>query len=148
MKRLLAASALALTVLAGSQQPASAWCNVKFGIGLNFECQTGNNCLLWGVYRNGQVPDGYGFMPPPPALVPGPSDFHAPAPTPVHSSIMPQYYPAPYTAPTSVASTPSYPTNAPASYTYPASYYPSYPATYYPMSYSYYGTYGSFSYGQ
>src|SRR5947207_1787016 len=59
MKKLIAASVLALLVLASSQQSASAWCNFKFGVGLNFEYSGGNNCLLWGLHRSGQVPDGY-----------------------------------------------------------------------------------------
>ncbi len=56
MKRFLMMGALALGVVALSQQHASAW--IKFNIGFNISFESGNNCWLWGLFRNGQVP-GY-----------------------------------------------------------------------------------------
>jgi hypothetical protein len=54
MKKFLIAGALALIVAGFSQQPASAWINCHFGIGFNWNWQSGGNNLLWGVFRNGQ----------------------------------------------------------------------------------------------
>jgi hypothetical protein len=54
MKKFLTAGVLALTVAACSHQQASAWINCKFGIGLNWNWQSGGNNMLWGVFRNGQ----------------------------------------------------------------------------------------------
>jgi hypothetical protein len=56
MKKFFLMSAAALLALGLSQQQASAWANFKFGIGLNICYTSGNNCLLWGLVRNGQVP--------------------------------------------------------------------------------------------
>jgi hypothetical protein len=85
MKKLMAASVLALLVLASSQQSASAWCHCKFGVGLNFEFSSGNNCCLWGAFRNGPTPDGWGpLCGPGGGPVAGPmADWYAPAPTPL-----------------------------------------------------------------
>src|SRR6516165_8253943 len=81
MKKLMAASVLALLVLASSQQSASAWCHCKFGVGLNFEFSSGNNCCLWGAFRNGPTPDGWGpLCGPGGGPVAGPmADWYAPA---------------------------------------------------------------------
>ncbi len=55
----LAALGLGLVI----DRPADAWVNSKFSIGLNWHRQSGGNNLLWGVFRNGQVPgpEGGGF---------------------------------------------------------------------------------------
>jgi hypothetical protein len=63
MKKFVGIFALALAL--ASQQQASAWVNARFGVGLNIQYQSGNNCWLWGALRNGQVPgaesfDGFG----------------------------------------------------------------------------------------
>src|SRR5436190_14703955 len=56
MKRILTAGILALTLTAMAEQEASAWVNNKFGIGLNWNWQSGGNNFLWGLFRNGQPP--------------------------------------------------------------------------------------------
>jgi hypothetical protein len=144
MKKLLATSLLALTVLAGTEQSASAWCHFKFGIGLNMEFSSGNNCTAWGLFRNGQYPDGMGYP-----MFAGPmSDWYAPAPAPVSPTPDPKtprpgssygapgsgyaagYYPAPYYYPQA---------GYYANYQYGAYRYASYPSAnpfnYYLMSY-------------
>jgi hypothetical protein len=65
MKKILLASLLALPLLAVSQQRASAWCQFKFGVGLNLEGSSGGNCLAWGLWKSDQPPPpaGYGFGP-------------------------------------------------------------------------------------
>jgi hypothetical protein len=60
MRKFSIAGLLALSALAGSQQPASAWVNARFGIGLDFSWQSGGNNLLWGLWSNGQVPGPWG----------------------------------------------------------------------------------------
>lgn len=56
MKKVLAAGLLAIGLIAISQTQASAWTNSRFGIGLNWERQTGGNGFGWGLYHNGQPP--------------------------------------------------------------------------------------------
>lgn len=56
MKKILVLGALALSIGLLSEQPASAWVNAKFGVGLNWNWQSGGNNFLWGVFRNGQPP--------------------------------------------------------------------------------------------
>jgi hypothetical protein len=56
MKKILAIGILAVTAIAFSQQQASAWVNTRFGVGLNWEYQSGGNTFGWGLYRNGQPP--------------------------------------------------------------------------------------------
>jgi hypothetical protein len=53
MKKLLGIGALALALVAVSAPKASAWTNFHFGIGLDISYQAGNNCFLWGLWRNG-----------------------------------------------------------------------------------------------
>ena len=65
MKKALAIGILAITAIALSQQQASAWVNTRFGIGPNWEYQSGGNNWGWGAFRNGQPPGpealgGYG----------------------------------------------------------------------------------------
>ena len=56
MKRILTLGVLALGLVLGSQQQASAWVNFKFGAGVNWNWQSGNNCVLWGLWHGGEVP--------------------------------------------------------------------------------------------
>lgn len=56
MKKILVLGALALSIGLLSEQPASAWVNCKFGVGLNWNWQSGGNNFLWGAFRNGQPP--------------------------------------------------------------------------------------------
>ena len=56
MNRILTLGVLALGLILGSQQQASAWCNFKFGAGVNWNYQSGNNCFLWGLCRSGEIP--------------------------------------------------------------------------------------------
>ncbi len=66
MKQLLAIGCAAILIGLACSGPADAWTNSKFSIGLNWSCQSGNNSLLWGAWRNGQIPeDGYGGGPGP-----------------------------------------------------------------------------------
>ena len=47
MKKILAIGILAIIAIAFSQQQASAWVNSRFGVGLNWDWQTGGNNFLW-----------------------------------------------------------------------------------------------------
>jgi hypothetical protein len=89
MKKIALAGLIALSMVALSQQQASAWVNSKFGIGLNWERQSGGNNFGWGAYRNGQVPG-------PEAWGNGPS-YGAAYAAPAHHSYaqMPQVYDVP-----------------------------------------------------
>ena len=59
MKKILGLC-LAAAVLAAVPQHASAWSNIRFGAGVNLHWQTADNNLLWGGFRNGQIPSPYG----------------------------------------------------------------------------------------
>ncbi len=76
MKKLLSMSLLTLCALAMTQQQAHAWMNAKFSIGLNWHIQSANNNVLWGLWKNGQVPGpeafGGGASPFPSGVGPGP----------------------------------------------------------------------------
>lgn len=61
MKKIVASGLLAFCLIAMSQQQASAWVNSKFGIGLNWDYQSGGNSVLWGLWRNGQPPGPEAF---------------------------------------------------------------------------------------
>ncbi len=132
MKKFTIVAMLALGTLALSQQPAPAWTNWKFGIGMNVAKQSGGNCLLWGVYRNGQPPGpDYG------SVYPGgptfyPQDF---VPFPAHVQ-GPAFEMNPATQP-AMANNQAYYYNQPnfQTVTFP-NYYPNY---YYPAAYYYYG---------
>ncbi|HZZ80487.1 MAG TPA: hypothetical protein VFE62_18430 [Gemmataceae bacterium] len=72
MKRIVIAGLAAVCVMALTQQQASAWVNSRFGVGLNWDIQSGGNSLGWGAWRNGQPPgpeawggQGYGGAPMP-----------------------------------------------------------------------------------
>ena len=56
MKRLVSLGLLAGCIVLASERPAQAWVNSKFSVGLNWNYQSGNNTLLWGLFRNGQAP--------------------------------------------------------------------------------------------
>ena len=74
MKKLLAFGLTAVVVALATTRPADAWVNCKFSVGLNWHFQSGNNSLLWGAYKNGQIPDfyGYGYGHPPHSVLGGP----------------------------------------------------------------------------
>jgi hypothetical protein len=65
MKKLITLSVLTACFTFTSTQQASAWSNIRFGAGVNLHWQTGDNNLLWGFFRNGQIPypagGGYGM---------------------------------------------------------------------------------------
>lgn len=82
MKKIVVTGLLAISMLALTQQQASAWINAKFGVGLNLGWQSGGNQVLWGAWSNGQVPGPEAFGVPQvfaaPLLqpyVPSPYDF-------------------------------------------------------------------------
>jgi hypothetical protein len=51
MKRTIVAMALAVGVVAASQQQASAWCKFNFGVGLNLGWECGGKCKTWTYNR-------------------------------------------------------------------------------------------------
>ncbi|MBI2806860.1 MAG: hypothetical protein HYX68_17920 [Planctomycetes bacterium] len=61
MKKFFASGMLAICLIALSQQQASAWINTRFGVGLNWQWQSGGNNLLWGAYRGAQPPGPEAF---------------------------------------------------------------------------------------
>jgi hypothetical protein len=63
MQKILSIGILAISAIACSQQQASAWVNSRFGIGFNWQVQSGGNNFLWGAFHNGQPPgpEAYGF---------------------------------------------------------------------------------------
>jgi len=61
MKKILSIGLLSLCALAITERQAEAWVNAKFSIGLNWSLQSGNNNILWGVFKNGQVPGPEAF---------------------------------------------------------------------------------------
>lgn len=61
MKKLLSMGLLTLCALAASEREAQAWVNAKFSVGLNWQLQSANNNVLWGVWKNGQVPGPEAF---------------------------------------------------------------------------------------
>jgi hypothetical protein len=77
MKKILSTGLLTLCALAITQQQAHAWLNAKFSVGLNWHIQSANNNVLWGLWKNGQVPGpeafgGGGGSPFPAGVGPGP----------------------------------------------------------------------------
>ena len=62
MKKLLSVGLLTVGVLAFCEQPAQAWVNSRFSIGLNWHHQSANTSALWGLWRSGQIPgpDAFG----------------------------------------------------------------------------------------
>jgi hypothetical protein len=61
MKRLLAIGLLTLCALIACERQAHAWVNAKFSVGLNWQLQSANNNVLWGAWKNGQVPGPEAF---------------------------------------------------------------------------------------
>src|SRR5262245_16845089 len=61
MKKLFSLGLLTVCALAVTERQASAWCNAKFSVGLNWHIQSANNNFLWGLYKNGQVPGPEAF---------------------------------------------------------------------------------------
>ncbi len=99
MKKFFALGFLTLALVTVSHQQAHAWSNVKFGAGVNLQWQAGDNTLLWGFFRNGQVPHPYGHGVPP--HLASPYHHHgvpAPAPVPPGAGLQvdPQTSPANY----------------------------------------------------
>jgi hypothetical protein len=89
MKRILALGILALGMTLTTQQQASAWCNFKFGAGINWNYQSGNNTWFCGLYRSGEVPGPEYFGTPgcaggdcfggyAPAYASGPAQYYGP----------------------------------------------------------------------
>ncbi len=120
MKKLLGLGVVALGLALVSIQEASAWSNVKFGVGLNFQWQAANNAVGKHLWRNGPTPGhgygyghgyghGYGYAPY--------GQFSAPAPTPAEQE-------APTVLPNSGVGLQATPVHfQPASYNYAPSYY-------------------------
>lgn len=145
MKKIVLAGLVAVSMLAITQQQASAWVNSRFGIGLNWNFQSGGNQILWGAWRNGQVPGpeaydshGHGHH----SNGGGMQQFYAPPPQGYYGGApMPQPY-----APQGSFSPTMEPPIARQQYqplyqfaNYPRqSFYPSY-YYYYPTPYYYYG---------
>jgi hypothetical protein len=75
-------------VMAVSAQPALAWKNTKFSIGMNYQSQSGNNDFLWGLWHNGQVPPP---LPPPGYPPPAYAPVGYPPPVPGYPPPVPGY---------------------------------------------------------
>lgn len=56
MKHFFSVAGLALCTMLSSTDPASAWVNVRFNAGVNWQWQSGGNSLGWGLWQS---------MPPP-----------------------------------------------------------------------------------
>ena len=103
MKKIIASGLLAVCLIAVSKQEASAWVNSKFGIGLNWDFQSGGNSFLWGLWRNGQPPGpeafgaqrGFGA----PMMAPGINPYGPGIAPSMAPSVAPSVAPIPY-APT------------------------------------------------
>lgn len=54
MNKLFFACLAAVLGLAVCEQPACAWINSQFGIGMNWNYASGGNSFLCGAFRNGQ----------------------------------------------------------------------------------------------
>lgn len=88
MKTVLTRGVLALVLAALATSPAMAWKNSSFGIGLNWNCQSGGNSCLFGLFQNGQPPSpdcGIGG----PGYVPGPGPAPCPNGGPYGISVTP-----------------------------------------------------------
>ena len=153
MKKILSIGLLTVCAMAISERQASAWVNAKFSVGLNWHLQSANNNVLWGFYKNGQVPGPEAFGGGGPG---GPMPFNTNPPANSfpffgngqgYPQGMPQGYPE--TAPPQAAAQQQafYGQNPYQSVSYqPNSYYPNYyyPSYYYPtynQGYSYQAPY-------
>jgi hypothetical protein len=150
MNKTLAAGLAALGLVLLGQHQAMAWHKCSFGIGLNFACEGGGNCILWGLCKGANVPcphDGGGFGP---GYGPPPFDGHAAAPfTPGPAGAYAEQFPnlqappanantnppkqMPLGSPTSAQAVGYYPYAAPAVGYYTGYYYN--PGYYYPAMY-------------
>jgi hypothetical protein len=128
MKKIALAGLMAISMIALSQQHASAWVNSRFGIGLNWSWQSGGNNLIWGLARGGQPPgpeafgggQQYGGSPAPYGGAPMQQNY-----APVQQNFLPQG------APEAAYAQPRYATPYQfANYSRPIYYYPA-PAYYY-----------------
>lgn len=61
MKKLLSIGLLTVCAFVLAERQADAWLNSKFSIGMNWSLQSGNNSILWGLWKNGQVPGPEAF---------------------------------------------------------------------------------------
>lgn len=152
MKKIISLSAFALTVVLLTHQQASAWHNIRFRTGIDFNWQSGGNTWFWKAFTGATSPHQPGhalwqhdYGMPPPMVVGQPPvhasaapavQFQAPAPTPANDG----------DSSASVQDTSrltSYPSYGYQSY-YPQSSYGYQPVGYYYPDYSYY--YGAPSY--
>jgi len=134
MKKIALAGLVAFALIAISQHQASAWTNTKFGIGLNFERQSGGNSAIWGLWRNGQPPGPDSFQPAPAGVFP----FHGPRMMPAQMMVPPAAgaVPAPVGFPVQGASYEQYNSNM--SFANPYQF-ANYPRGYYYNNNMYYG---------
>ena len=75
MKKILSLGLLTVCALVLTERPAHAWVNSKFSVGLSWHLQSGNNNVLWGLWKNGQVPGPEAYQGP---FHYGPPPFSAP----------------------------------------------------------------------
>ncbi len=164
MKRFLFVGLLTACALAFSEHQAQAWVNAKFSIGLNWHVQSANNNVLWGLWKNGQVPGPEAFGQPggggpftPGQMTPGGTfPFYGSAPGGVGPNGIPVNYPQqrgyyPYAMPYAPQAqpqtqpqqqTPAVPTQTAENVFRTASYQNAgyyQPSNYYPLYQSYYG---------
>jgi hypothetical protein len=68
MKKMVVAGVVALALVAGAQQQASAYCKCNFGVGFNLSYEGGGNSFLWGLIKSapcpGQMPIDGNLLPP------------------------------------------------------------------------------------
>ena len=108
MIKLFGMSVVASTMTLISMQEASAWSNLKFGVGLNFQWQSANNAVGKHLWRNGPLP---GQMPVAPYYggghghyAPMPAEAPAEAAPMSYNTVAPVYYAPSYTYPTPIYS--------------------------------------------
>jgi len=133
MKKILSIGLLTVCALVVTERQADAWVNSKFSIGLNWHLQSANNNVLWGAWKNGQVPgpEAFGHGGGPLQFGPGPQMPPAGAfPWFGHN---PQGYPQ--------ATPAGFPTE-----TAPPPLAAQGQQTYFPMQYGYYNPYQTVSY--
>jgi hypothetical protein len=142
MKKIVLAGLFAISLIALSQQQASAWTNHRFSVGLSWSRQAGGNSLGWGAWVNGQPPGPEAF---------GGGDYGVPSFGGHHGGhhgghgSAPQYYaPMPQASPTT-----SYQV-APMQSPYAGNYYYSSPFQFasYPQQTFYYYYPSTYYYGQ
>jgi hypothetical protein len=156
MKKLFLSGLLALGATLVSQQSAQAWVNFKFSAGVNAHLQSGNNCLLWGLFKDGPGgPDCFNGHPGGLQGYPGPHGPHGPygpGPGPGYGHDFP-FFGSATPVPAAPPAGPTAPTSTPAQQTYwqggnpyhttgynPGAYpYPTVnPGYYYPANYGHY----------